>query len=69
MTDLPAPGSTPPAAGHANAALAAVEAAARRELAQLVAALPPATAPTDPLLAHLAWDLGLAGDEVMGSSR
>ena len=48
-------------------ALALLETAARRELAQLVAALPAAQATADPLLAHLAWDLGLAGSDVPAS--
>ena len=47
-----------------SAALATLEAAARRELAQLAGDLPPNAAVADPLLAHVAWDLGLAGDDL-----
>jgi len=57
MTDTTAP----------RTALAALEAAARDELAQLAAALPTAPPAADPLLAHVAWDLGLAGSDLAAS--
>lgn len=58
------PAAPPPssAARHAPA-LARLEADARRELAQWTAALPPPQTP-DPLLATLAWDLGLGGERL-----
>jgi len=63
MTDIPAATNAPRHVAS-NTALATLEAAARRELAQLAAALPANAAAADPLLAHLAWDLGLGGNEV-----
>lgn len=60
------PVSAPAPTLRAADALALLEAAARRELAYVAAALPPAPATADALLAHLAWDLGLAGSEVLG---
>jgi len=60
MTDHNAPASTPPASAHET--LRTLEAAARREVAQLSDALPAPVVTTDPLFAHLAWDLGLTGD-------
>ena len=53
----PAPGTT---------ALATLELAARRELVQLAAALPANAPAADPLLAHVAWDLGLTGNDLAG---
>jgi hypothetical protein len=63
MTDIPAATHVPRHVAS-NTALATLETAARRELAQLAAALPASAAAADPLLAHLAWDLGLSGNEV-----
>jgi len=47
-----------------SAALATLEAAARSELVRLATELPANIPATDPLLAHVAWDLGLAGDDL-----
>jgi len=59
MTLPAAPEPTPP-----RLALAQLEAAATGELVALAAQLPPPRPAHDPLLAHLAWDLGLTGSAV-----
>lgn len=56
MTDRSRPTRVAP-----SEAFAQLENAARRELTRLATALPSPAPPADPLLAHLAWDLGLSG--------
>ena len=59
---LPSPGVPPAAAGEV---LSKLEALARRELTVLQAAASPClTAPIDPALACLAWDLGLDAQQL-----
>ncbi|KRG39542.1 hypothetical protein ARC20_13650 [Stenotrophomonas panacihumi] len=61
MTD---PSRPSPAPGTTHAAFARLESSARRELARLAQALPAQAPANDPLLAHVAWDLGLTGDDL-----
>ncbi|MDG2526856.1 hypothetical protein P6166_15985 [Stenotrophomonas sp. HITSZ_GD] len=62
MTDPSRPSPSP---GTTHAAFAQLESAARRELVRLAQALPTQAPEHDPLLAHLAWDLGLTGDDLL----
>jgi hypothetical protein len=63
MTDMPQANLAP--RPRQSQALQRLEAVARGELLALQAAMP-ATAPPDPLLATLAWDLGLSGSDLLG---
>ncbi|GEM_PF-1552582 len=62
MTD---PSRPLPSAGTTHEAFARLESAARRELVRLAQAMPAQAPEADPLLAHVAWDLGLTGDDLL----